>query len=227
MSRNRYLLAMTLVAAFAAAPVYLAAQSSTQKGTAPASLGAPAPASAQVFAPALRLERPGLPNLGKVSEQLYRGAQPAPEGFAELKKLGVNVVVNLRDEDSKIDGERKYVEAQGMKYVCLPWSGFARPNNKQVADFLQLLRDHPDQKVFVHCRRGAERTGVMVAAYRMSSEHWTPEQALVEMKEYRFRSFWFGRLSSYVKQFPSLSTTDPELKRVLTPAAQPAAVAAP
>ena len=51
------------------------------------------------------------------------------------------------------------------------------PKTEDVAHFLELLRASPDKKVFVHCERGAERTGVMVACYRISSERWTADQA--------------------------------------------------
>ncbi len=94
-------------------------------------------------------------------------------GFAELKKLGIGIVVNLRHEPDEIARERGLVEQQGMQYVSIPWRGKQDPKTEQVAQFLELLRANPDKKVFVHCERGAERTGVMVACYRMSSEQWT------------------------------------------------------
>jgi protein tyrosine/serine phosphatase len=155
-----------------------------------------------------------LPNFGSVSNQLYRGAQPADGGFAELKKRGIDIVVNLRHEPDEIVRERALVEAQGMRYVSIPWRGKQDPKTEQVAQFLSLLRENPDRRVFVHCERGAERTGVMVACYRMSREQWSPEQALNEMEAFRFRGLLFGHLKRFVRAFPGLFQSDSFLKPI-------------
>ena len=153
----------------------------------------------------------GLPNFGVVSDQLYRGAQPADSGFAELKALGIAIVVNLRHESGRIARERTLVESLGMHYVSIPWRGHDDPNPEQVAQFLRLLRDNPQRKVFVHCQRGAERTGVMVACYRISREQWTPERAQAEMEAFGFRRR-FAHLTRFVREFPTLLLGDPALK---------------
>jgi len=163
----------------------------------------------------------GLPYFGTVSTQLYRGAQPVDSGFAELKKLGIGIVVNLRHEPDEIARERGLVEQQGMQYVSIPWRGKQDPKTEQVAQFLELLRASPGKKVFVHCERGAERTGVMVACYRISSERWTAEQALNEMEAFRFRGLLFGHLKKFVRAFPGLLLNDPFLKTLAQPSSLP------
>jgi hypothetical protein len=42
----------------------------------------------------------GVPNLYKVSTELYRSAQPIAEGVTNLKKLGIKTIINLRSFDS-------------------------------------------------------------------------------------------------------------------------------
>jgi protein tyrosine/serine phosphatase len=101
-----------------------------------------------------------------------------------------------------------------MRYVSIPWRGKQDPKTEQVAEFLELLRANPNKKVFAHCERGAERTGVMVACYRMSSENWTPERALNEMEKFRFRGLRFGHLKKFVRDFPMLLLSDPFLKTI-------------
>ncbi len=162
-----------------------------------------------------KLKRPGIPNLGRVSETLYRGGQPEDEGFESLKDLGVQIVVNFRETEKAEKEERRRVEALGMKYVEIPWSGFDHPDNGQVAEFLDVLKQNPKKKVFVHCRRGAERTGVMVAAYRMVFDGWTPEQALNEMEEFKFRGLFFRHLKKYIRTFPEEIQNDPRLQAVV------------
>jgi protein tyrosine/serine phosphatase len=146
-------------------------------------------------------QRPGLRNFGVVNAQLYRGGQPEDAGFAELKKLGIDIVVNLRHEADDIARERALVEAQGMRYVSIPWRGKQDPSTEQIAQFLDLIRDNPDGKVFVHCERGAERTGVMVASYRISRDRWAADQALAEMEKFGFRGLRFGHLKRFVREF--------------------------
>jgi protein tyrosine phosphatase (PTP) superfamily phosphohydrolase (DUF442 family) len=165
----------------------------------------------QSAAPAVAARVPprGLANFGIVSPRLYRGGQPEDTGFPELRNLGVDIVVNLRHETDRIARERALVESLGMRYVSIPWQGRHSPSTEQVAQFLKLLDDNRQRIVFVHCRRGAERTGVFVASYRIAREHWRPEQALAEMEVFRFRGLRFGHLKRFVRAFPTLVLSEP------------------
>lgn len=175
-----------------------------------AQAAAPAQAPAAVFAPA------GVPNYGQVSAMLYRGGQPLEAGYAELKKFGITTVVNFRDEKDEIAKERAGVEALGMKYISIPWRGSDIPNNGQVSSFLQLMSSDPKQKIFVHCKEGRDRTGVMVAAYRMAFENWTADKAVQEMNAYHYHHFMLPHLQQYVEGFPKVFAQDPTFSAVLT-----------
>lgn len=177
-----------------------------------------APATVQI---AEKVHRHGVPNLGRVTERLYRGGQPEGEGYDALKELGVNIVVNLRDswrDKPRLD-EQQQVESRGMRYVAIPWSGHENADHAKIVEFLTLLRQNPDKKVYVHCRRGAERTGVMVATFRMTEHGWTAEQALEEMEAFKFRGFWFRHLKKYVRAYPEQLKTNAALSALLAPAA--------
>ena len=76
------------------------------------------------------------------------------------------------------------------------------PADEQVAAFLRLFVGESNGTVFVHCRRGADRTGVMVASYRIAFEGWTPGRALDEMKEFHFAYLLYPNMVSYVRGFP-------------------------
>jgi protein tyrosine phosphatase (PTP) superfamily phosphohydrolase (DUF442 family) len=151
---------------------------------------------------AKKLRVRGLPNFGQVTENLYRGGQPTAAGLEKLNELGIEIIVNFRDEPERVETERQRVERLGMRYVSIPWRGEDDPKNLQVTEFLRLLRENAGKRVFVHCRRGSERTGVMVAAFRILEQGWTPPQALQEMETFGFRGFWFRHLKKYVKQLP-------------------------
>lgn len=157
---------------------------------------------------ARRLTVNGLPNLGEVTPTLYRGAQPTKEGFEQLAKMHVAIVVDLRGNR---EDERETVTALGMKYVPIPWFCM-RPTDAVIAQFLGLLRDNPRKRIFVHCNTGIDRTGMMIAAYRMADERWTAAEAMKEMKAFGFSRFhqticW--GLSSYERGFPQQLASDP------------------
>jgi protein tyrosine phosphatase (PTP) superfamily phosphohydrolase (DUF442 family) len=145
-----------------------------------------------------------LPNFGRVSDSLFRGAQPTMAGINALRGMGVSVVVNFRNERDEITAEQQQVESAGMKYVSIPWSGIDTPSNRQVAQFLDLVRGNPDAKIFVHCKAGADRTGVMVAAYRIAVEHAPVDEAVAEMHQYHYHAFFLPQLGRYVKSLPDL-----------------------
>ena len=79
------------------------------------------PRSVLTFGEKLKIR--GIPNAGKVSDRLYRGAQPREVGYQQLKNLGVGIVVDLRNTGPKAP-ERGTVEALGMRYVRIPTSAF-------------------------------------------------------------------------------------------------------
>ena len=151
----------------------------------------------------------GLSNFARVADTLYRGAQPSAAGFAALKSMGIGMVVNFRD-DGEAASEKREVESLGMKYVAIPWSGSQNPSDKQIVQFLNLVRDNPNVKIFVHCRRGADRTGTMVAAYRVAVEHQSTTQAVAEMHQFHYAKFWLPQLERYVVSLPQLMETDPQ-----------------
>lgn len=159
-----------------------------------------------------RLKLNGLPNGGKINDALFRGAQPREQGLQELKNLGITTIVNLRGEDpDRIAWERQQAESLGIRFVNIAVSGWSPPSNEQIAQFLKIFRDHPKEKVFVHCRFGDDRTGVFVATYRMAYEGWPAQQALNEMYFFGFNGFWHPSMKTFIRDFPARLKTAPAL----------------
>ena len=175
-----------------------------------------------------KLKIPGVPNPGKVNDTLYRGAQPNEQGLEELKKLGITTIVDLRAEDrTKAEWEKKKAEQLGMRFVHIPIAGFAAPTNEEVLQFLSLLKGDPNQKVFVHCLLGEDRTGVFIATYRMSMQKWPVTQAMKEMNTFGFNAFWHPAMKAFVRDFPARLTTAPALAKLQDPQSPTPIVAAP
>jgi protein tyrosine phosphatase (PTP) superfamily phosphohydrolase (DUF442 family) len=150
-----------------------------------------------------RLERPaewatpiakdGLPNFHKVSQDLYRGAQPTAAGIRQLKDMGIKTIINLRSFNSDKD-EIGDVEI-GYEHIYMKaWY----PEEKEIVKFLKIVTDKEKTPVFVHCRYGADRTGLMCAIYRVAVCGWSKESAADEMiyGGFGFHLIW-GKLCDY------------------------------
>ncbi|HEY6871877.1 MAG TPA: dual specificity protein phosphatase family protein [Geobacteraceae bacterium] len=129
---------------------------------------------------------PGLANVGRVALGLLRGAQPAAEGYATLKRIGVRTVINLRTSMS----EKKEVEAAGMRSIEVPMEMSTDHIAEKIDRVVALMADPANQPVFVHCRHGQDRTGIVVAAYRMKVEGWPLAEAEQEMQAFGFNDVW-------------------------------------
>jgi protein tyrosine/serine phosphatase len=138
----------------------------------------------------------GVPNFHKISEDLYRGAQPSEEGFRQLKKLGVKTVVNLRSFHSDRD-ELKDVNLNYEHIYTTAW----HPEEEDVVKFLKIATDANLTPVFVHCKRGADRTGTMCAIYRIAVQGWPKDEAIEEMTkgDFEFYSMW-QNLVDYIRK---------------------------
>jgi tyrosine-protein phosphatase SIW14 len=147
----------------------------------------------------------GVPNFHQINEQVYRGAQPTAVGFQSLAKLGVKTVIDLREGGSRSVEEQKEVEAAGMRYISIPFAGMSTPSAANVTKVLALFNDSSNGPVFVHCRRGADRTGTVVACYRITHDGWDNRKALLEAKQDGM-SWTEVAMKHYVLGFHGLAT---------------------
>src|SRR5262249_50152643 len=134
----------------------------------------------------------GVPRFQQVGNGFFRGGQPTTKGFQELKAAGIKTVINFRVEDT----ERELVESLGMKYIHIPvdMPVLSRPWKKiDAADidaFFRAIEDRANEPVFVHCQRGADRTGMFVGLYRIAYEKWDGARAYREARQIGMR-WWY------------------------------------
>jgi len=140
------------------------------------------------------MDMKGVPNLHKVSDTLYRSAQPSAEGMANLKKMGIRTIVNLRSFHS----DRDEIGETGLACEHIYMKAW-HPEDKELVRFLQIASDPKRAPVLVHCLHGADRTGTMCALYRIAIQGWSKDEALKEMVEggYGFHGV-FQELLDYV-----------------------------
>ena len=101
--------------------------------------------SAVCFAGAASPRIDGIENFRKVNDRIYRGAQPDDAAWPALAKLGVKTVIDLRREvEHSVAGEKRLVEAAGMKYVNFPMNGFDTPTSDQMVKVMAMMEgDRP------------------------------------------------------------------------------------
>ncbi len=148
---------------------------------------------------------PGLPNLHRVNSSLYRSAQPSKEGFVFLSTqpslanadLPIKTVVSLRafNDDVPLVPASSPLRLEQIRFKT--W----HPEDEDVIKFLRIATTLALQPVLVHCQHGSDRTGTMVAIYRIAFEGWTKAQATDEMINggFGFHPMW-QNLLRYIEE---------------------------
>ena len=145
---------------------------------------------------------PGISNFDQVDRQVYRGGQPALEGFNYLAKLGIRTIIDLREAGDRSKAEEGMVVANGMRYINVPMTGHTPPTEAEITSILSILEDPTAGPVFVHCMRGADRTGAVIAAYHIDHDQWNNDRALKDAKAHRMSSLQLPR-QNFIKNFKS------------------------
>ena len=145
-------------------------------------------------------KKPDLPNFSRVNNTLYRGGQPTDDGFKRLFQIGIKTVLDLRDDGERARLEEIKARAAGLHYFNLPMGEFFKPGDKRVAEVLSVITAAENQPVFVHCKRGSDRTGTVIAVYRIEYDGWTSEEAKQEAKRFGL-GFWQIRMKDYIEDY--------------------------
>lgn len=141
------------------------------------------------------MEIPLKPNLSSeisnfqiVGAELWRGGQPTLNAFTLLKESGAKTIISLREDQPAVQKEREIVTALGMDYFAIPIRPFAIPEEEAIDFFLDIVSDRENQPCFVHCLHGMDRTGLVVAIYRMQVHNWSFEEAHEELLKMGFHT---------------------------------------
>ena len=129
----------------------------------------------------------GVANLHRITEGLFRSAQPSAAGMKNLKAMGIETIVNLRSFHS----DRDEIGDLGLAYEHIYMKAW-HPEENEVVRFLQIVTSARRTPVLFHCQHGADRTGTMCAIYRVAVQGWSKEAAIKEMTQggYGFHGIW-------------------------------------
>jgi len=128
----------------------------------------------------------GVPNLFRVTPEIYRSAQPEAADMKALEQMGIRTVISLR----AFHGDRDKARGTKLALIAIPINTWDI-DDKEVVLALRALRE-AQKPVLVHCQHGADRTGLIMAMYRMTEQGWSREQALDELQNggYGFHPMW-------------------------------------
>lgn len=140
-------------------------------------------------------------NFYQVEPYLFRGGQPVKEGFMALSGLGVKTVVCLRWGKKVIAAEKAAVESLGMNFISMPLNYWNLPKQETIDQFLGMVDDAERHPIYVHCLHGSDRTGILLAIFRMFRQGWTFEQAYQEMKRFGFHRFRLQNFKWWLRKY--------------------------
>ena len=141
-----------------------------------------------------------LPKFHKVTSVLYRGAQPKAGGLGRLAELGIKTIVDLRGAGDRAREQELEALELGLQYFNVPMKWYGRPTDNQVERVMKIINTPKNHPVFVHCSHGVDRTGVIVAVYRIVQEGWTGAQAKAEAKRFGMH-WWKFKLRDYIGDY--------------------------
>jgi protein tyrosine/serine phosphatase len=141
----------------------------------------------------------GIGNFGKVNDRLYRGAEPDSPAIKSLQQLGIKTIIDLRTPREVWPREAAKAADAGMSYTNVPFNGFGRPTDEQVDHVLALIETSP-APVFIHCEHGCDRTGTVIACYRIRHDHWPLPDAIHEADAYGLSTLERG-MRNYLAAF--------------------------
>lgn len=123
-------------------------------------------------------------NFGTVEDgRIYRSAQPSPLFLEWLtRRPKIRTLVNLRGRTQGF--ESRFAADRGLRLFSFDLSASRPPSQEDVDRFLGILDDPANYPILVHCRNGVDRTGYMLALYRVQRDQWTPEEAAWEMRRF-------------------------------------------
>ena len=145
--------------------------------------------ASDIAKPAATVAQTSIVNFKQVDPGIFRGGRPGDEGMKELDALGVKTIIDLENEDSAIAAEQATAATLNIKLISYSMDYKTAPDLQEVTTLLADIADVASQPVYVHCKHGEDRTGLIIGLYRVKYDHWTAKAAYSEMLQDHFHPF--------------------------------------
>lgn len=112
-----------------------------------------------------------LPNRYRLSDQMWRSNQPDPVHFPKLEKIGIKSIINLRgaSEQSYYLFEKEACDDYGMTLYDHELFARVLGTPEEYLELLDLM-EKVEKPALVHCKSGADRTGIASAFYVLDQQ---------------------------------------------------------
>jgi len=124
-----------------------------------------------------------------VSQGIYRGPRP---DFDELKIISIKTIISLEDDADVMKNEQAEAQKRGLLFINCPMSETKAPAPTLLQTIVKEIEKNRDGRVYVHCRRGIDRTGYAIAAHRIIIEAWSFDRAYKEVLAHGHSSIFYA-----------------------------------
>lgn len=143
-------------------------------------------------------------NYAVIDKYLSRSAQPQKDDFVWLKEQGVTDIINFRTmhRPDVNYNEEEQVNKLGLKYHSIP-SETAKPTKENINAFLELVELIKQQggKAHIHCKAGADRTGMYAFIYKMLHNIGNLSKNQAEWFEHGYHYLRYPDLMEWTKNY--------------------------
>lgn len=141
-------------------------------------------------------------NFAQVTENIYRGARPDRYDLHDLvMDYEIFSDINLENDEDAVADERYIAQKLDLKYLSTPLSAKYEPDDEDIDRVLAQLQNPRNFPIFIHCKHGQDRTGLIIGLYRVEVQGWSPARAYREMLTNGFhpeltglRNYFFSRV---------------------------------
>lgn len=120
-------------------------------------------------------------NFHQDNASVFRGARPTTAVIQWLAQNHIKTDIDLEDDMDAVNQEESDTQQFGLIFNSIPLNTYLPPSEQDVAQILNIMASPQSQPVFVHCHFGDDRTGLIMALYRVKYDGWTPKAAYEEM----------------------------------------------
>ncbi|MES2905938.1 MAG: sulfur transferase domain-containing protein [Pseudomonadota bacterium] len=135
--------------------------------------------------------RPVYWNSAEIGAGAWRGPQPNPFHLRRLARQGLKTIVNLRGNTvyGSYALEKEAAEKLSLKLIDFQLYSGAAPHKEQIHALQKIFRE-AEKPMLLHCKSGADRSGLAAVLYLVLEENVPVKDALREL------SFKYGHVKS-------------------------------
>ncbi len=149
----------------------------------------------------------------QVDKTLYRGGKPNYNQLMSLKEIGINTIIDFTTGYGKNENtptENEMAIKLGINHINLPFPSFENPSPEYLDRFFKTVTyaRQNNEKIFIHCSHGKDRTGLFAAMYKLVYGLDTLDNCISEMLAIGHDNIENPNLIPFLKAFDKEQKSD-------------------